>query len=337
MKTVVPLLGLCLALGALVEQQSFAVSVFPGKTWETRTPAQVGMSKESLDKIRKPGDGVIVRHGYLVYSWGRPSSGGDWASATKPLISTMLGIAIREGKCTMDTRASEIEPRLSGKDAQITFRHLATMTSGYGLVELPGKAWAYNDVAIMLYHNILFDKIYHQNPKDAIESKIVSHLQFEDPWSVPKRIEASVRDMARFGLLYLRWGNWKGTQVIDESFVREAIDNHVPHNLPRTSGKNAPATAGQESYGGDKNQCEMGPGHYGYNWWTNENGLWPDVPRDAYQANGHWGNETITVIPSYDLVIACRGNIGGWKEMNAFLAKVIASVKDSKSLGYLGA
>ncbi len=329
-------LALCCGLGIAAEQESFAVSVFPGETWQTRTPEQVGMSAAALDEISKPGDGVIVRYGYLVYSWGNPSSGGDWASATKTLISTMLGIAIQEGKCSMDTLASEFEPLLTGKDAEITFRHLATMTSGYGLAERPGQAWAYNDVAIMLYHNIVYNKIYKQDPRVAIQSKIVSYLHFEDPWSVPKRIRASVRDMARFGLLYLRWGNWNGTQLVDESFVREAIRNQVPSGLPRTSGKSAPATAGDATYGGGKDQSAVGPGHYGYNWWTNENGLCPDVPRDVYQANGHWGNETVTVIPSYDLVIACRGNIGGWAQMNVFLAEVIASVEDPKSLGYLG-
>ncbi len=327
------LLTSCMLSPALPEQPA---AVFPGKTWQTRTPEEVGVSTAALDRIRKPGDGAIVRHGYVIYSWGDPSRGGDWASATKPVISTMLGIAVQEGKCTVDGRVSEFEPRLTGKDAEITFRHLATMTSGYGLVEPPGEAWAYNDVAIMLYHNVLYGKVFRQDARAAIESRLVSHLQFEDKWSVPKRIRASVRDMGRFGLLYLHYGNWKGKQVVAEFFVREAITNQVPAGLPRTGAKGAPATAGDKTYGGGKDQCGVGPGHYGHNFWTNENGLWPDVPRDAYQANGHWGEETVTVIPGYDLVISCRGNIGGWKEMNDFLANVIAAVADPKALGHLG-
>ena len=42
-----------------------------------------------------------------------------------------------------------------GKDASITWRHLASQTSGYGLGEAPGKAYAYNDSALALYYDTL--------------------------------------------------------------------------------------------------------------------------------------------------------------------------------------
>jgi CubicO group peptidase (beta-lactamase class C family) len=329
MKRSCVLIGLCCALGLPFKPHA-VTNTYPGEKWENLSPEEAGVNAAALDRIEKSGDGVIVRHGYVVYSWGDPSSRGDWASATKPVISTMVGFAIEEGKCTMDSRASEFEPRLSGKDEKITLQHLATMTSGYALAEQAGEAWAYNDVAIMLYHRVVFEKIFGEEAKQAIEKRLVSHLRFEDSWRVGPRLSASVRDMARFGLLYLRGGKWNGTRVIDASFLRQATRNQVPAGLPRTAGRSVPGTAGEETYGGGKDQCEVGPGHYGYNWWTNENGLWPDVPRDAYQANGHWGNETVTVIPSYDLVIACLGDIGGWKEMNVFLANILGAVEKKK-------
>jgi hypothetical protein len=38
-----------------------------------------------------------------------------------------------------------------GKDASISWRHLASQTSGYGLAETPGAAYSYNDFALALF------------------------------------------------------------------------------------------------------------------------------------------------------------------------------------------
>ena len=57
--------------------------VFPGASWQQRTPAEVGMDGATLDLIASDigGAGVIIKDGYLVKSWGSSSSTGDWASA----------------------------------------------------------------------------------------------------------------------------------------------------------------------------------------------------------------------------------------------------------------
>src|SRR5262249_45183408 len=64
--------------------------VYPGATWETRSPEEAGLSRARLDSLRDlvRGRGCVVRHGYLVYSWGDVSRSGDVASAVKPVIST---------------------------------------------------------------------------------------------------------------------------------------------------------------------------------------------------------------------------------------------------------
>ncbi len=69
---------------------------------------------------------------------------------------------------------------------------------------------------------------------------------------------------------------------------------------------------------GGSDQAEIGPSVYGFNWWFNtelpaKNGalLMPDLPRHAFQANGHWGKEVMLIVPSWKLVVAARGDWGG--------------------------
>lgn len=101
--------------------------VFPGATWATRSPTEVGLSRGKLDALRElvGGRGCVVRHGYMVYAWGDQSKSSDVASALKPLLSSLLFIAIQEGKLRgADDPVVEFEPRLrtlnAGKDAAIT-------------------------------------------------------------------------------------------------------------------------------------------------------------------------------------------------------------------------
>jgi len=70
--------------------------VIPGLRWDTRTPAQVGLSSDKLDSLRDliSGRGCVVRHGYLVDTWGDAGKSSDVASAVKPVLSTLLLFAV---------------------------------------------------------------------------------------------------------------------------------------------------------------------------------------------------------------------------------------------------
>jgi CubicO group peptidase (beta-lactamase class C family) len=118
---------------------------YPGTAWETRQPAEVGLSSPKLDALRRlvGGRGCVVRHGYLAYHWGDQTKTADLASAGKPIISTLLLVAVQEKRLRgVDDPVADFEPRLKtlngGKDRGITWRHLACQTSGYGLTEPPG-------------------------------------------------------------------------------------------------------------------------------------------------------------------------------------------------------
>ena len=50
------------------------------------------------------------------------------------------------------------------------------------------------------------------------------------------------------------------------------------------------------------------------NWWFNTGKrIWPSLPEDSFQANGHWNKETVTVIPSMAMVVAGVGNFGPFR------------------------
>jgi CubicO group peptidase (beta-lactamase class C family) len=298
--------------------------VTPGAEWQTRTPEQVGLNVAKLDALRDlvGGRGCVVRGGYLVYAWGDQTHSEDVASAVKPIISMLLMMAVQEGKLrSVDEKVADAEPRLrdlnDGKDAGITWRHLASQTSGYGLSEVPGAAWAYNDYALALYYDTLMEKVFGEDGTQAFKTRIADPLQFQDAFSMealgengPRgRLAVSVRDFARIGLLWLRGGRWRDRQILGQELAHLALASPVPANLPRTAGRDAAMLAGQRTLGGSKDQTPVGPGVYSFNWWQNRHGpqgkrLWPDAPPDAFAASGHWGRRMLWIIPSLDLVVS---------------------------------
>ncbi len=118
----------------------------------------------------------------------------------------------------------------------MTFRHLATMTSGYARPEAPGKAWAYNDYAIQLYQKTLFDKVFQGTPETVFhDPHRFGALQLEDGFTFRKsnrRMRASVRDFARIAWFWLNRGNWNGTQILPRAYFDENMRPQVPKDLP---------------------------------------------------------------------------------------------------------
>src|SRR5262249_28697274 len=165
------LLGIMLGWMAIITGKVAAGdSVYPTRDWERRDPESVGLTTDKLKELADlvGGSGCVARDGYLVYTWGDPTKSGDIASAVKPIISTLLLLAVQQGKIkSVDAKVAEFEPRLrtlnQGKDAEITWRHLASQTSGYGLSERPGEAYAYNDYALALYYDALTRNVYRQD------------------------------------------------------------------------------------------------------------------------------------------------------------------------------
>ena len=88
-------------------------------------------------------------------------------------------------------------------------------------------------------------------------------------------IDMTPQDFARFGLLYLRGGEWDGSQIVPEAWVDYA-------RLPYPDAPN-----------------------YGAHWWVagTEDGF-----HGTFQANG-FGGQTITIVPELDLVVVVLANV----------------------------
>ena len=301
-----------------------ASEVFPGDHWETQSPREAGMSSAKLEALQNlvGGRGCVVRGGRMIYSWGDQQKSSDVASAFKPLLTTLLFLAIQEGKLSsVDDPVSNFESALKslndGKDAAVTWRHFASQTSGYGLVEKPGAAYSYNDFAITLYFDTLTQKVFAEPATRILKTRLADPLQFEDPFSFeafgpkdrPGRLAVSVRDFARFGLLYLRNGRWRGREIIRPEWVRLAIHTPLAASTPLTSGKEAGMLPNQRTMGGTRNITPVGPGYYSFNWWLNRTSLlgqrlFADAPPDTFVASGHGGMRVLWIIPSLDLVVS---------------------------------
>lgn len=310
-----------------------ADAVYPTVSWQSKSPAEVGMDKAKLDALRNyvGGRGCVVRHGYMVYTWGDPGRRADVASACKPWFTHFLFSALEEKKISgLDEKVSKWQPRLKNinknlgyKDSQITWRHMANQVSCYGVNEKPGTAFCYNDWQMALFWDTLFLKVYGA-AYDNVDAKVLRPgltdvLQCEDSPTFmafgtrdrPGRLAISVRDFARFGLLYLRKGNWKGRQLISAEHASMAVTSSLPNSIPRAGKQATEMLPGRRSLGSrdiPDNQTDHF-GSYSFAWWTNgidRHGKrhWPDVPHGAYGAFGHGGPRAMVVIPSLGLVIA---------------------------------
>ena len=302
-----------------------AAQTWPGAQWEVCAPEAVGLSAEKLAALRDlvGGRGCVVRHGKMAFAWGDQMKSYDVASAVKPIISTMLFLAIQEGKlASPDALVADFEPRLkalnNGKDVTMTWRHLASQTSGYGLAEKPGAAYSYNDFALALYYDTLTEKVFQQPGLDAIRQRLAVPMQFQDTISFdkprPGRLALSVRDFARFGLLTLHKGKWRDQQLVPASAFETMLSSPIPASTPLTSKQDADMLPGQRSLGGTKSITPNGPGVYSFNWWLNRTDkegrrALPTAPLDTILASGHGAKRTLWVIPSLDLVVSWNDSL----------------------------
>lgn len=311
-------------------------STYPGREWEFRAPAEVGLDAWRLHRVQRQlgGRGAVVRFGYMAYTWGDQSRPGDVASVAKVFHSTFLLKAVEEGRLDgVDARVVDYAPCLGAlnaslghKDRAITFRHLANQTAGYGATERPGEAFNYSDWQAALFADALFLGVYGVASWATVDEEVFRPglgeiLQFQDdptllafgPSNRAGRLRISPRDLARFGLLFLRRGDWNGTPVVSAESVVAATTSPLDNSVPRTAGVEAEVCPGQRTLGSPSAAIAESltdhMGSYSFTWWTNGvdrtgRRVWPDAPADAYMACGHRNcRRALVVIPSLDMVV----------------------------------
>jgi CubicO group peptidase (beta-lactamase class C family) len=319
---------------------------FPGAKWLEATPRSQGVDASKLEaavaylKKSSGRDGVgelaIVRNGALIWKGDKIDKvHGVW-SLTKSFTSTVLGLLIADGKCTLATLAKGHLPAMAGRYPKVTLRHFTTMTSGYYAVGdeprgsyahgpsttpfrpgetplfAPGTKYAYWDSAMNQFANVL-TRIAGEPIEELFRRRIAGPIGMaRRKWgwgdfgkvdgivvnggsgNNGKHLRISARELARFGLLFLNRGRWKGRQLVPASWVDAATSPQVPATTPLGHASSAD-----------------GRGVYGYNWWANGLGAdgkrkWPGATKGTCAASGY-NNNDLFVIPEWHMVIVRLG------------------------------
>ena len=277
-------------VAVLLAMTSCNGEVFPDAHWQVKTPAETGLDESVLDRMRDhmQGRGCLIRHGYQVYSWGDCTERGDVASAVKPWYSFFLFKAVEEGLLespdilvnTLAPCLQDLNANLGFKDMGISFRHLATQTSCYGVRETPGTAFDYNDWQMALFADTLFLNVYEATwatvDESVLHPMLTDILQCEDtptfcafgPDERPGRLDVSPRDFCRFGYLFLHEGRWKNQQLLARDAIRRCTTEPLAGSFPRTQAEPAEMCPGQRTLGSHRipdDQCDH-EGSYSWLW-----------------------------------------------------------------------
>src|SRR5579859_1359436 len=261
---------------------------------------------------------MIIQGGKVVDQWGDFDQKIDCYSIRKSLLSALFGIYSAEGAIdinqTLEQMGIDDSPdTLTKEEKQARVVDLLRARSGvYHQVDFetesmqksrpprgshaPGTFWYYNNWDFNVLGTI-FEKKTGLKIGDAFYQRIAKPIGMEDfrpsdlfyfggPLSIHPayHFEMTARDMARFGLLYLRHGRWNGKQIVPEAWIE----------------KSSHANEMVKSDGADH-------GGYEYLWWIDYGGVhFPEVSLPGiYSARGN-GAHYIFIIPTLDMVIVHR-------------------------------
>lgn len=278
-------------------------------------------------------DQIIAEH--YIDGFDQNSIVLGW-SMTKSIISTVYGVLQKQGAIHINDKAPI--PEWQGDERKdITINNLLQMNSGlaweedYGsisdattmlyldadmsvaqihkkAIHPPNEHWYYSSGTSNLLSGILRKKFttyqeYLDYPYREFIDKIGMHSMVIEADMAGNYVASSyawatVKDWAKFGLLYLHRGNWNGQQIFNPGWV-----DYVTTPSPTSDGD------------------------YGGHFWLNKGGFYPDAPRDMYSANGYQG-QRVFIIPSKDLVIVRFGLVAGdGVDFNSFLKNIVGAVK----------
>jgi CubicO group peptidase (beta-lactamase class C family) len=283
--------------------------------WETTSPEELGWNEANFNdaiqyaKDNRSANLLIIHRGKIVSEnyWRNTTADSlhDLNSVAKSFMAIVLGVLQQQGKLSIDDKVSDyLAPgwSTSPKEADITIRHLMTMTSGLndelGYVGNPGEMWRYSHEAYKVLYDVISaatGESYRKLFDDILFSKI-GMTKFT--WS-GKNIATTSRPLARFGLMVLNRGVWDGQRVIE--------DDDYFKNMYKSSQTFNPA--------------------YGHLWWLNDTDNWfntdtktmmsgsiaATMPSDGILAKGKH-DQRVYIVPSLDLVVVRQGEYTGLPE-----------------------
>ena len=258
-------------------------------------------------------------------------------SMNKSVMNAMVGVLVKKRKLSVRASAP-IEEWLQDKRREISLNDLMHMSSGLKWTEdysdeseattmlyrerncyqsaikapfekQPGTEWKYSSGTANILSGIVRkainnDKQYHEFPYIEIFRKIGMNSMFLETDAAGNFVGSSygyatARDWAKFGLLFLSEGVWKGDTILPKGWVSYSL---------------TPADAAN--------------GQYGAQFWLNRSLELPDAPEDTYMCQGHRG-QRIFIIPSRHLVVVRLGFAEDKFDHNLFLKGILNSINKS--------
>jgi CubicO group peptidase (beta-lactamase class C family) len=266
------------------------------------------------------------------------------ASLAKAIVGgNSLMVALEDGRLRADDLASTYIPawRNDPQKSKITIRQLATHTSGIEDAEQdgidhmqlpgwkgafwrrdpdpfsiavhqtpvvfpPGTSYAYSNpgMAALAYAVTASLRGAPQaNIRTLLKERLFDPLGIpESHWSIGYGQGYSVdglelyanwgggsftpRATARIGQLMLHEGEWEGKRLVHRAVAQRMVAYAGMPIQRRTPDNPGPAS--------------------GLCWWLNYDGVWPDIPRDAFGGAGA-GQELLLVVPSLNLIVVRNG------------------------------
>lgn len=298
--------------------QSSDATDWPGAEWDRIAPEQAGWSADALTQAHAYAQSigtatlVIMHRGRMLDSLGDIARKLQVNSVRKSLLSALIGIAVAEKKIDLDASLASLNiddtpPGLTDAEKEATVRQLLQARSGVyhpALYETvgekrlrpargshpPGTFWYYNNWDFNVL-GAIYERAVGASIFESFQQRIASPIGMQDyrpqdghyvrgPESMyPAYLfHLSARDLARFGLLYLRSGQWKNEAIVPASWVTESTKAWSETHLH--SG-------------------------YGYLWWTglaDRRAAVMDLPPGGFWADGH-GGQFVLVDPVNDIVV----------------------------------
>lgn len=327
-----------LAVGLLATPLVAQSSALPRSTPEAQGVDSLGIIEfiEAADKeVDSMHSFMLVRHGNVIAeAWWEPESADKphvlW-SLSKSFTSTAVGLAVAEGKLSIDDPVLKYFPEEAPEQPsenlkEMKVRDLLTMSAGHQdevnwlaadnwakaflahpVPHKPGTHFRYNTPATYMLSAIV-QKVTGQTVLEYLQPRLFEPLGIEDPrWdNSPQGISIGgyglflrTEDIAKFGQLYLQNGQWHGKQLIPVSWIEMATSKQV-------SNGNDPSRDWTQGYGFQFWRCR----------------------HNAYRGDGKDGQFCI-VLPEQDAVIAITANSRNMQaELNIVWDKLLPAFHD---------
>jgi len=365
-------------IAASVHAQQTSAYFPPAGSWQRKSPADVGMDSIKLqaaidfaqahgstwdferDQVRTFGrplgplpkqraatNGIIVRHGYIVASFGNIKANDPVYSVAKSFLSTVAALAVDRGliKNVNDPVAnyihdggydsphnrlvtwknhlqqeSEWKGNMWGKNSDF----VGTTEFGAGerkprAIEPPGAFYEYNDVRINRFSLSLL-RLFGTGLPDVLRGGIMDPIGASKEWRwVPydnSQVEIGGRQIGSVSG-GTRWGG--GLWINSEDLARFGL-------LALNRGKwNGRQLVSEKWFRDAVTPSEHGP-DYGYLWWLNtKQRQWPSAPASSFAAIGN-GSNTIWIDPDHDIVFVWHWHQGS--SMDGMIQRILAAVME---------